>query len=494
MLLCVCLYIAAQMALGRFVALDEVFFKAAGREWAATGRFAAPEIDGIPFLDRPGFLFFDPPLREIWFPQPPLYTFLFGVFARVAGFGPWQCILYDTLIHASLAQLTYLLARSFANAIPDGLALLVGVAVLPLGTIARPDELAMCFGMAGLILLVRHPGSWSGIALSGTLFGLSAGTMIGAAVLLGMIAAVWMALGESSIGRVSAAWLLWGLSALAMLAAVLAPILIACPDAYKQYTTHVGDQVGRGRYIESFLFMWQFGRSYLILTVCCLMIAPMSFAMAREQATLRDWLKLWLGPLLGLLFLAIGLPRKYFYLWFLGPWLLMAAVMGLYQLSTQRRPALLRVVIMVLVAGYGLAAGPFLKNTFAMLTLPASQSLAPNAQCIQELIPAGSLVMTDDYWWTLGDRCRVRDIFFSHPRPEEIDFIILTGTPAGDPGLVREVPSYLREYVREHFVPVHNNINPQPVSILGMRLPGTAFGFGVLVLQRASGRRLEEGT
>jgi hypothetical protein len=40
------LYCLVELVLGRFAVSDEVFFKAAGRNWAATGRFAAPELKG----------------------------------------------------------------------------------------------------------------------------------------------------------------------------------------------------------------------------------------------------------------------------------------------------------------------------------------------------------------------------------------------------------------------------------------------------------------
>lgn len=40
-------YIIAEMVPGRFAVTDEAFFKAAGRNWAMAGRFAAPELTGF---------------------------------------------------------------------------------------------------------------------------------------------------------------------------------------------------------------------------------------------------------------------------------------------------------------------------------------------------------------------------------------------------------------------------------------------------------------
>jgi hypothetical protein len=35
------------IAIGRFTTTDEIAFKAAGREWARSGHFAAPELTGF---------------------------------------------------------------------------------------------------------------------------------------------------------------------------------------------------------------------------------------------------------------------------------------------------------------------------------------------------------------------------------------------------------------------------------------------------------------
>jgi hypothetical protein len=73
-------YLAILTYLGRFPCIDrdETYFKAAGREWAATGRFAAPELRGIFELE--------PSLSEVWLPYPPLYPFLFGCVGKMFRF------------------------------------------------------------------------------------------------------------------------------------------------------------------------------------------------------------------------------------------------------------------------------------------------------------------------------------------------------------------------------------------------------------------------
>src|SRR5271154_68695 len=94
-------YVLLGVLQGRFAVTDEVVFKSAGRNWASTGSFSAPELPG--FLQG---LNQGPPVTEIYLAQPPGYTFLFGLFTRLVGFGPQQCILYDALIHILLAFTT----------------------------------------------------------------------------------------------------------------------------------------------------------------------------------------------------------------------------------------------------------------------------------------------------------------------------------------------------------------------------------------------------
>src|SRR5687768_9667332 len=128
------LYIAATIAIGRFTTTDEIAFKAAGREWAESGRFAAPELSG--------FGGFEPPAEEIWLAHLPVYTFVFGLFVKLAGFGAMQTIAFDAVIHASLAALTFALCRRMAPAVSPCAALTAAILVLPLGMPGRADELA----------------------------------------------------------------------------------------------------------------------------------------------------------------------------------------------------------------------------------------------------------------------------------------------------------------------------------------------------------------
>ena len=167
LLLCLSIsgYVALWAVMGRFVSVDEVFFKSPGLHWARSGRFAAPELAGFlkvsSAIDMPG-------LEEVWFVHPPGYPFAFGLFVRAFGFGPRQCIIFDAVIHGVLVFLVYWLARRMAPELSAGVAFAIGVVVLPIAVFARPDELAMCFGLLALIVWGKPTAGFYRSAIAGT--------------------------------------------------------------------------------------------------------------------------------------------------------------------------------------------------------------------------------------------------------------------------------------------------------------------------------------
>jgi hypothetical protein len=139
-------WLTSALLVGRFPHTDEVPYKCPGLHWAREGYWAAPEIAG--HLDV------DPPVERIYAMYPPLYPAGFGLAVWCFGFGWRTCVLYDGLIHIALAVLTALLARRFGAS--AGAAWGMAVLVLFLGTLGRPDELAMCFGLSAVLVL--RPG------------------------------------------------------------------------------------------------------------------------------------------------------------------------------------------------------------------------------------------------------------------------------------------------------------------------------------------------
>src|SRR4051794_29119784 len=151
---------------GRFQTTDEVAFKAAGREWALSGRLAAPEMQG--------FHNFDPPAEVAWFGQLPVYTFLFGIFVKVFGFHPLQNLAFDLLIHLAVVFLTYGIAKVLAGPGTRSAAL-AAAAIVPISIIGRADELAMLFALSAMLLLLSRPSRFAS-GLAGLLLGLAVAT------------------------------------------------------------------------------------------------------------------------------------------------------------------------------------------------------------------------------------------------------------------------------------------------------------------------------
>jgi hypothetical protein len=471
-------YVVLSAALGRFPTIDEVFFKAPGREWATTGRFAAPELTGLPFLQG-----IEPPVDEVWFVHPPGYPFVFGLYTRLVGFGPTPCIVFDALIHGLLAFLTWLLTRRLGDGLPNPLCFLVAVAVLPLGvtTLSRPDELAMCLGMAGLLLLLRPKAGLTTMALSGLLFGLCAATFVGTALLLGIIGLTLLP--AHSRYRATIVWM--GVATSTCLAAI-APILVAHPGAYRQYLAHSAAHVAQGNFLSALFTHWEYEDFHRSITLLCVVVATVGAMTRTPLMSWRLWRKLWLGPALAIAVVALLLPNKLYYLWFVGPWMMAAAAITGRAAAPFAHQLLLRVAAVFVLAFYAIAVASFLRQTLTMIMLPPSQRLHFNADFVRQSVPPGSRVVTDHYWWSLAQDRKVYDRYFSQVRPEEIDYVVLIGDDASGQVVLSDVPA-LPPGSLARFELIHDNVNTQPPRLFGRPIPG-ASGFGAAVLRRTPSR------
>ena len=168
-------YLLAHFVFGRFPDYDEIFYKAAGFHWATDGRFAAPELIGrLPF---------DPPIEQIFAAYPPVYPFLFGVYAKVFGFG-WQSVsTFDALVHVGLCVVAAMVVIRLLPTASAWVAALAGMFVIPLGSLGRPDELAMLFAMIACWLMLGAL-NWRSLTAIAIAWGLCAATSAGTAVLL----------------------------------------------------------------------------------------------------------------------------------------------------------------------------------------------------------------------------------------------------------------------------------------------------------------------
>jgi hypothetical protein len=481
------LYSFADLVPGRFVVTDEVFYKAAGRNWAMTGRFAAPEIVGR--------LAEGPPLTEVYFAQPPLYTFLFGVYTKLVGFGPRRCILYDVLIHLLLVWSSVIAARTVFR-LPWSLAVLCGAISIPLGTVGRSDELGIVFLLWAAVTFSGRILRRSDALLGGGLIGLCGVTSLSALVFLGPLI-VWELLRrkEGMSGRV------WNFS-LAVAAGFIsaavcvAPILFNHPTAYKQIIEHAGGQSGvlssfvngaAWKPADGLFHVWAealwYGPEYGILVVGLLAFAALC-RWIDKSCTEFEYSRILLAALL-VICLVVLLPGKYLYLWFLGCWLLISCVAlaaALYPLIAQSR----RRLVLTFGACIWLAASiPYIHRKAILWMLPADQSLTANMERVRNRIPPDVRVMSSEYWWALADRDRVYDTLFSNPNIDQVDYIIVSGNGSGKPA----TPQVIRDkYKTADFKPVYNHLNSVPESFLGLRLSRSSYGFGAYILEKNADR------
>ncbi len=464
-------YFALLMVFGRFAHTDEAFFKAAGREWALHGRFAAPELRG--------FYGLQPPVERVFFAQPPLYPFGFGLLVAAFGFGWRVCVAYDALIHVALVLLTFALANRLS-----GSATAAGVAacmVLPLGTTSRPDEMAMCFAMAAALVVLRQPDAAWRPVVAGVLLGLAAGASVGAAIVLGFGVAVQLLASAAPIGRRLARLALCGAAAAVTVAIVAAPILAAHPDAYHQYLGLASSQVGSGQWTADVQSAWRYGKGVMVLEAACVTVGLLALA---RRPSLRRWNESWLGAVVGLAFVALLLPSKYTYLWFVGPSLIAACVATL---AAAERGWARATAVVAVASGWMLASTGYVWQTVTMLTLPREQRIAASERRVRALVPRGATVLAGEYWWTLGaDRAVLDSYFADYSDLSTIDYIVLTGNGTGEPGKTQPLKDSLDGVAAQEFVVIDDHLNREPLTLLGRRLTNSAWGFGALVMRNRS--------
>ncbi len=472
--------LAVLLACGRFPHTDETFYKAAGREWAASGRFAAPELAG--------FTRTDPSLEQVFFAYPPLYPFLFGLAVKLFGFSWRTCVGYDALVHVALVLVTAWLARRRLPDAPEATALVAALLVVPLGTSGRPDELAMACALVGLGLVAgATTPSLARVALSGLALGLAAGTSPGVAGLLGaqgLVLLVTTAHPPRTRTRLRHA-VVWGACTCATFAAVIAPVLLATPEAYRQA---FGQAVLAERLGGFTLRLIDWRAAWPQVAFVVALLALGLGARATRVLPLRAWARTWLVAALALSAVVVLLPGKHTYLWMWGPWLLIAALECVWRAWCAGRRGLAATLSFVLLAAGALAALPGLHRALLIATLPADQTLDASAARLRALIPHGSVVLVDELWWSLAADYEVKDAAWWRPvDPSRASWVVLSGNGTGAPGRARTLPSHLAADVDAHFEVVRDDLNPRPASLLGLRLSRSGYGFGVRVLRRRHG-------
>jgi len=456
---------------------DEIFYKAAGRELALTGRFAAPELSGV--------LGVNPPAQDVWLLYPPLYPLLFGGVVKFFGFGWMQCVMYDACIKVLLAAVTWGVVRRLSGNGARWLALCAGVSVLLMarGVIGRPDELATAMGMAGLLPLVRpEPGTqltFRKAAVSGLFFGLCAGTSAVAAIVLGCVALVFFVARAGGIRRFVILGLVWGAVVVAAFAALVVPILWNHPDAYRQYfgLAKVIFQSDTRSHWGKIAALVTVGWRVTVPVIGILALGTTTFLGAVRRGNSRNWATIWSGPLAGLAFILLVDPHLYTYVWFLGPYVLAASMASLSDPALAPRPRWPRLAYAsLLVLLVALGSVETIRQTAIFASLPREQSIRYNAELVRQVVPPGAVVLSYDAWWFLGDERLVYDPNVPEEFWEQVDYVVVKN--------FKGMPRSMETHWHRDFVPISDNRSMTPTTLLGVPLSRTISGFGMLVKAR----------
>ena len=480
-------YLVFYFHYGRFEVTDELFFKAAGKNWAETGHFNAPELTGsLRHANLPT------PVEQVFFLQPPLYPFLFGVFVKFFGFGWRQCVMYDAMIHVGLMLTTFLLAKTLFSrvlgsemkTVPLWVRIVPALMTMPLIQAGRPDELAMALGMAGLLLLLRDL-SVTRIAVSAAFFGFSCATSAGASIELGLVVSGLIFLSNASVREKIKYAAIWVLFCTGTLSLLLSPILIKYPAAYRQYLNLTQKYLFKMS-PSALSFAFQFGKPYFFLISAALCVAACGLWARVGLFGVRSLASLWLGTLSAIIFALYALPGKYTYLWFILPVLMTTAfVSALYVVRYSGRNGLR--LVFVMIALFALSAYAWsVRDVLVLIGLNHEQRPEYNEQRLKEIMPAGAGVALQSGWWFLSNRVNAYDAMFSNKKDlSDIDYIILSATGSGTPGQPQPPanPRY-RELLSEKFEPMYDNLPTGANKILGLPLSRSGNGFGVIVYKR----------
>jgi hypothetical protein len=464
-------YFVSLLLFGRFIGGDEIAYKAAGREWARSGAYVAPEMLGYPAWQDPAH-----PYELRRGVGPPLYPLAFGLFVKVFGFHPSSNVAFDGLIHILLGWATWSLARALGPDLPYEVAMVGAAATLPLGNTGRPDELGALLAMFGSAILLRRVSALRGAA-AGLLFGLSAGTSLvaGGILLVWPVRAAWQQrrAGWLSIGS-------FAVSAAFVFSVAMTPLLLTTPYGIglllhgAQSSVHTTFRYA----IENSL---RYGKGHYLAACAALLVAVAHAMQSLRERSWGRWLGLWLPPLVALGALIIFLPVKYYYVWMVDPSLFAAATCAMTMLPW--RAATRAVLVATAILFWGAASARFALMSLIGATLPPDQRMAENVAVIRHLIPAGSGVMTYDFWPAFaGSEYRTFSTE-AEPRWSDVDYIVLTGNGSGSPGQAQSLLPERQAYVREHYTAIYDHLNRQPFHFGPIRTH-SAWGYGPLILRR----------
>lgn len=443
-----------------------------------------------------GFLDLNPPLSEVFFPYPPLYPFLFGLYTKVAGFGPRSCMLYDVLIHLLLVWVTFGVAKRVFR-VPSHVSAICAALLIPLGTAGRPDELGIVMAFTAALSFTIKAKPIVRNLIAGLSMGFCGLTSLGAAVFLGPLV-VWEGVRKQpTLQKRVLDFFFIVLVAITFASVCVTPLLVRHPGAYRQlfsiailgsaanrFLGGYTPAAGRLTLVQSWVFGVRYGYPYFLLVGILLGFCLLCCWLDRKPE-LGDYSRILLS-LLSLALLLATMQGKYFYLWFAGCWLLVESVALGWRVSQSLPGSGRRYLLAFAAMGWLALCAPYLRWKLILWTLPAEQSLNASVSRVRKEIPADVGVLSTEYWWALAGRDQLYDNTFSNPG-DAIDYVVVSGVGSAKPG----VPILDKKY--SGWQVVDSALRLSRPSVLGLPLSRSAYGFGPYILKRKSSPSVPAG-
>ncbi|MFC1453221.1 hypothetical protein ACFLSJ_07770 [Verrucomicrobiota bacterium] len=404
---------------GRFPQIDEPLFKEPGYNLARNGVFAAPAFRG--------YFNLDPDVSEIFAIYQPLYPALYGAWVSVFPHTFRSAVAYDALIHLALV-LTILFGFPVLLGVSRRVAAGTALVCAFMGTLGRPDELAMVWGLLGLCAWSRwnaalrksrntpvsaessgpfHRGRLGGGAQSAIaaslLFALCGATSMPVLLIMVIWASfVWL---PDLVAPGSRIRLLRMGSAVAagttlLLLAGLGPFYLRA-GALAQYRQHAGLFIFSGllRSIASgaaapYLGIFVSGvRTNIFMYPMILPVAAAGLWIIARSAEGR-WKRAAAGVLAAYGFVILAMPEKVLYFWFLYPVLVALTV----TVIPARAAAVL--LALSLVAGVNRPLRDLAKTAL----LPPEQRMAHQTEVLKNAVPATGSFLVDPSGYFIARR------------------------------------------------------------------------------------------
>jgi hypothetical protein len=261
---------------------------------------------------------------------------------------------------------------------------------------------------------------------------------------------------------------------------VMLPLVLITPYGLAQLTQNAGDSV-RTTFRYALENSLRYGRAHYLACAAALVIALAHAVETLRRRTWSVWFELWLPPLVALGALLVFLPVKYYYVWIVGPSLFASAACALAMLPWR---SIARAAVATMALLFWLAAASrFALMSAVRATLPTDQRMAENVRMLHRTIPAGSGVMTYDFWPALAGSSYQTYSTEANPRWSDVDYIVLTGNGSGTPGQPQTLRPEQLGYVEQHYAPIYDHLNRRPFQ-LGPIRTNSAWGYGPLILKR----------